>query len=198
MIKSTLWSSIASREANLGDTPLTLYESLCYGEHQPWETSFYEFVKSDERMIGHLERRHTLEGHHGCVNTIQFSPDGSIVVTGSDDTCIHLYDVVSGDLIERISTLHSANIFCARFLTNSPNNQSTFEQYSQLGVIAVCSADGIVSKIDLNKISTPSSSSSSTTNQEELLYLGDQIGEHVGRAHRLETLGAHLVFIIFA
>jgi WD40 repeat protein len=38
----------------------------------------------------------TLKGHSGCVNTIGFSPDGTRVITGSEDRTVKLWDTKTG------------------------------------------------------------------------------------------------------
>jgi WD40 repeat protein len=40
-----------------------------------------------------------LEGHHQKVHTVAFSPDGSFLVSGSDDCTLRVWDVLSGRLL---------------------------------------------------------------------------------------------------
>ena len=63
---------------------MTLHSSLCdaapWGAPWPW------------RPVQRLELQRLLERHTGCVNTCSFSPDGSSLVTGSDDRQIIIWD----------------------------------------------------------------------------------------------------------
>ena len=34
----------------------------------------------------------TLEGHNGCVNSVCVSPDGNLIISGSDDKTIKIWD----------------------------------------------------------------------------------------------------------
>ncbi|KAF5818625.1 putative transcription factor WD40-like family [Helianthus annuus] len=61
-----------------------------------------------------LERE--LEGHRGCVNTIAWNSSGSLLISGSDDTCINLWSYQSRKLLHSIDSGHTANIFCTKFV----------------------------------------------------------------------------------
>ena len=42
---------------------------------------------------------HTLTGHSDRVYSVDFSPDGNRVVSGSDDTFVKIWDVATGALV---------------------------------------------------------------------------------------------------
>jgi WD40 repeat protein len=44
-----------------------------------------------------MELQRTLEGHGGCVNTVSFDPSGSLLVSGSDDQRIIIWDWEAGE-----------------------------------------------------------------------------------------------------
>jgi WD40 repeat protein len=45
----------------------------------------------------------TLQGHTGTVNDVQYSPDGSLLATGSDDKSIRLWDAKKGTLLRTLT-----------------------------------------------------------------------------------------------
>ena len=94
-----MFSSLSAREKGQG-SPTTLRKTIL-------GSTF--FVESFKEPI-------VLSGHRGCVNSILFSDCGSYALTGSDDCKIHKYDVVSGKLIQRLSTPHTNNIFFVKDL----------------------------------------------------------------------------------
>lgn len=57
------------------------------------------------------------------VNTVCFSPDGTLCITGSDDTRLMVWDVASGDRKLTYQSSHTNNIFCARFLPHTNNDE---------------------------------------------------------------------------
>ncbi|KAI3760755.1 hypothetical protein L1987_51154 [Smallanthus sonchifolius] len=61
-----------------------------------------------------LERE--LEGHRGCVNTIAWNSNGSLLISGSDDTCVNIWSYQSRKLLHSIDSGHTANIFCTKFV----------------------------------------------------------------------------------
>ncbi|MCO5601487.1 hypothetical protein L7F22_055608 [Adiantum nelumboides] len=74
-----------------------------------------------------------LDGHVGCVNTVHFNTSGDILVTGSDDRQIALWDW--GTKSKRVSFYsgHEDNVFQARIMPFSDNR-----------TVISCSADGQV------------------------------------------------------
>eukprot|EP01025_Chloroclados_australasicus_P003674 TRINITY_DN1087_c1_g1_i1.p1 TRINITY_DN1087_c1_g1~~TRINITY_DN1087_c1_g1_i1.p1 ORF type:complete len:478 (-),score=41.63 TRINITY_DN1087_c1_g1_i1:1229-2620(-) len=85
-------------------------------------------------MAKHLKIEKVLQPtHNGCVNTIKFSEDGQLLISGSDDLNLHIYNVLSGELITQIETEHTNNIFGA-FIMPYDNNSH----------IVSCAADGYV------------------------------------------------------
>ncbi len=58
-----------------------------------------------------------LEGHLGCVNTLDYNDDGSVLVSGSDDTRLLFFKDEEG--IAEIRPGHTANIFECQFRNTS-------------------------------------------------------------------------------
>jgi WD repeat-containing protein 42A len=62
-----------------------------------------------------------LDGHSGCVNSIEFNDEATLLLTGSDDTNVCLYDTVTWKKLTTISTDHTANIFSAVMVPKTNN-----------------------------------------------------------------------------
>jgi len=56
------------------------------------------------------------QGHIGCVNAIAWNSNGSLLISGSDDTRINIWSYNNRELLHDIDTGHSANIFCTKFV----------------------------------------------------------------------------------
>jgi WD40 repeat protein len=66
----------------------------------------------------HLKAR-SLDSHSGCVNTLAYSTTGDLLLSGSDDTTLCSHSVNNAyTLVNSIQTLHTANIFCGKYLTD--------------------------------------------------------------------------------
>ncbi|CAE8590686.1 unnamed protein product, partial [Polarella glacialis] len=78
-----------------------------------------------------------LKGHGGCVNTVQWSPDAELLISGSDDMHVNLWRLRRGDEagadkpVTSLATVHRHNIFDAQMT----RGQQT---------IVSCGADGCV------------------------------------------------------
>ncbi|GJN08843.1 hypothetical protein PR202_ga26802 [Eleusine coracana subsp. coracana] len=67
-------------------------------------------------LVQKLALEKELEGHVGCVNAIAWNSNGSLLVSGSDDTRINIWSYNNRELLHDIDTGHSANIFCTKFV----------------------------------------------------------------------------------
>lgn len=74
-----------------------------------------------------------LEKHRGCVNTLSFNADGDILVSGSDDRRIILWDWEFGNVKLSFDSGHINNVFQAKFMP-----------YTDDRCIVTCAADGQV------------------------------------------------------
>ncbi len=77
------------------------------------------------RLARDMHVSHHLRGHTGCVNSIEFNHDATILLTGSDDTRVGLFATQDKDWrsIAMIPTAHTRNIFNAVFLPNTNDTQ---------------------------------------------------------------------------
>ena len=84
-------------------------------------------------FIRHFGLYTELHGHMGCVNTVNFNPSGEILVSGSDDREIGLWDWAAK--VKRLSFTsgHDDNVFQARIMPFSDDR-----------IIISCAADGQV------------------------------------------------------
>ncbi|KAJ1915403.1 hypothetical protein H4219_004333 [Mycoemilia scoparia] len=99
-------------------------------------------VSSKRHVIQELELVNALGGHGGCVNALCWSEDGSMLVSGSDDTNVCLWDMKGEpQLVHVIHTGHEMNIFSVKLLPQ-PNDH----------ILVTCSRDKEIRVFDLNKM----------------------------------------------
>lgn len=104
------------------------------------EVSFKQKSQFSSHLIDRLDQESVLKGHHGCVNCLEWSVDGKILISGSDDFQIGIWDPFRGKRTDCIKTPHIGNIFSTKFLPNSNNN-----------LIASAAADKYIYVTDVNK-----------------------------------------------
>eukprot|EP01137_Pigoraptor_chileana_P002223 Opistho-2@2263 len=80
-----------------------------------------------------------LKGHSGCVNTVAWNESGELLLTGSDDHRLNVYNVRNEKLIHSVETGHVANIFAAKFVPATNDTQ-----------MLSCAADGTIVHSDVN------------------------------------------------
>jgi len=79
-----------------------------------------------------------LEGHDGCVNTITWNRSGALLLSGSDDQFLGIWDAEQRQLKSLVPTSHQANIFSAMFLPASGDRR-----------VVSCDAEGLVCLVDV-------------------------------------------------
>ncbi|KRZ18209.1 DDB1- and CUL4-associated factor 8 [Trichinella zimbabwensis] len=66
-------------------------------------------------FVRRLTAMNTLEAHEGCVNCLSFDPTGRLLVSGSDDCRLVLWDWALGKPSVTVPSGHTHNIFQAKF-----------------------------------------------------------------------------------
>lgn len=97
-----------------------------------------------EPFVDRLELDTKLDGHEGCVNCLDFSSNGRILASGSDDLCVILWDCYRKKKISSFNTPHRGNIFSVRFLPKSSDQK-----------IVTCAADNCIYVHDLQNTEEP-------------------------------------------
>ncbi|XP_077286810.1 DDB1- and CUL4-associated factor 8 [Arctopsyche grandis] len=96
-----------------------------------FEQRFYGSLHAVER----LELMYKLNKHKGCVNSINFHPEGNLLASGSDDLNIIIWDWATNTVRRIVKTDHKSNIFQSRFLY--------LNSTSQIDIVS-CARDGQV------------------------------------------------------
>ncbi|GFP89087.1 ddb1- and cul4-associated factor 8 [Phtheirospermum japonicum] len=86
-----------------------------------------------EDLVLRLDILRKLDKHVGCVNTISFNASGDILVSGSDDKRVILWDWETGQVNLSFYSGHEDNVFQAKFMP-----------YTDDRSIVTCAADGQV------------------------------------------------------
>ncbi|KAL4358838.1 hypothetical protein AHAS_Ahas08G0017400 [Arachis hypogaea] len=73
-------------------------------------------LQTHSSLIRRLTQERELEGHLGCVNAVAWNSRGSLLISGSDDTRINIWNYADRKLLHSIDTGHTANIFCTKFI----------------------------------------------------------------------------------
>ncbi|XP_044738260.1 WD and tetratricopeptide repeats protein 1-like isoform X3 [Chrysoperla carnea] len=85
--------------------------------------SFQKAAHVTEGMIKRLGPIHELQGHKGCVNCLEWSEDGRLLISGSDDTKVIIWDPMRRKQLSVIPTRHIGNIFSVKFLPRTNCSQ---------------------------------------------------------------------------
>lgn len=73
--------------------------------------AFQRRCASSTHWISHLDVHTKMKGHQGCVNTIIWNSTGDLLVSGSDDTQVMIWDMNRCSLQHSYMSGHTANIF---------------------------------------------------------------------------------------
>ncbi|KAB2043019.1 hypothetical protein ES319_D02G259900v1 [Gossypium barbadense] len=100
------------------------------------EISARNFVKrlaASEDLVLRLDIYKKLDKHQGCVNTVSFNADGNVLVSGSDDTQVILWDWETGHTKLSFRSGHLNDVLQAKFMP-----------YTDDCSLVICAADGEV------------------------------------------------------
>ncbi|EEF41096.1 DDB1- and CUL4-associated factor 8 isoform X2 [Ricinus communis] len=95
--------------------------------------NFAHRLAASEDLVLRLDLYKKLDKHRGCVNTVSFNANGDILVSGSDDRRVILWDWESGRIKLSFHSGHTKNVFQAKIMP-----------YTDDRSIVTCAADGQV------------------------------------------------------
>lgn len=114
---------------------------------------------ASQDLVLRLDVLRKLEKHRGCVNTVSFNGSGDILVSGSDDRRVILWNWEIGSVKLSFHSGHGNNVFQAKFMP-----------YSDDLSLVTCAADGQVRHAQIVEGGHVETS---------------LLGRHQGRAHKL-------------
>lgn len=77
---------------------------------------FAHAVMASQDFVQSLGIQKRLREHRGCVNTVSFNGSGSLLLSGSDDMTVVLWNWESGKPVTRLHTGHENNVLHAQFM----------------------------------------------------------------------------------
>ncbi|XP_024395122.1 uncharacterized protein [Physcomitrium patens] len=122
-------------------------------------TAFTRRIGGCEDLVRRLVKYAELDGHSGCVNTVSFNPTGELLVSGSDDQDIIVWNWANKTQVLSYISGHENNVFQARVMP-----------YCDDRIIVSCAADGQVR---------------SATILENGMVVTKKLAKHRGRAHKM-------------
>ncbi|KAJ8767004.1 hypothetical protein K2173_012513 [Erythroxylum novogranatense] len=151
----------------VGKRPRTSFEKAVVDvwHREVGELSTHDFAhrrRASKDLVQRLEIYKKLDKHKGCVNTVSFNADGDILVSGSDDKQVILWEWESGRIKLSFHSGHSNNVFQAKIMPNTDDCS-----------IVTCAADGQVRHAQISE-----------HGQVETTLLG----RHQRRAHKLAII----------
>lgn len=72
---------------------------------------FTRNVAGSVNLVERLQLEKNLDGHRGCVNTLNFNSSGDLLVSGSDDLDVVVWNWGKGKEVIRYESGHSGNVF---------------------------------------------------------------------------------------
>lgn len=104
------------------------------------ETLIRNRLKAAPQFIQRLDLDGKLEGHTGCVNCLEWSSNGRLLASGSDDNRVIIWNALKQEQVLDLMTPHQGNIFSVKFLPNTGD-----------ALIATGAADQHIYVFDINR-----------------------------------------------
>lgn len=104
------------------------------------ETIIRNRLQTAPQFIKRLELDVALEGHNGCVNCLEWTSNGRLLASASDDCHVIIWDPFKQKQVLDFLTPHHGNIFSVKFLPNSGDS-----------MVATGAADGQIYVFDINR-----------------------------------------------
>uniref|UniRef100_A0A1Y1L328 Uncharacterized protein n=1 Tax=Photinus pyralis TaxID=7054 RepID=A0A1Y1L328_PHOPY len=123
--------------------------------------------------VQRLELMYKLDKHEGCVNSLNFHPNGELLASGSDDLKVVIWDWKYGIPLLTFETKHRGNVFQSKFLPLSGDLH-----------IATCARDG---QVRLAQVST-----------QEGVRSSRKLGSHKSACHKLAIINSQPHVILSA
>lgn len=101
-------------------------------------------LQTAKSLMQRLELETELEHHTGCVNCLEWSEDGQILASGSDDYHIVIWDPFRHKVVKDLMTPHRGNIFSVKFMPKTDSQK-----------IVSAAGDSRIYGFDLNDTDTP-------------------------------------------
>lgn len=120
---------------------------------------FTRRVGGSEALVKRLDEYGKLRGHKGCVNTVHFNPTGDLLVSGSDDKTVIIWNWAAKSKNTSFSSGHLDNVFQARIMPFTDDR-----------TIVTSAADGQVRRALISENGEVSTK---------------KLGTHRGRVHKL-------------
>uniref|UniRef100_A0A182SYI2 WD_REPEATS_REGION domain-containing protein n=1 Tax=Anopheles maculatus TaxID=74869 RepID=A0A182SYI2_9DIPT len=79
-------------------------------------------LRTAPQFVDNIELEAELRGHNGCVNCLQWSDNGQILASASDDFHVMLWDPFRHKQLHDLLTPHEGNIFSVKFLPKRNNS----------------------------------------------------------------------------
>lgn len=104
--------------------------------------SFRRNAYSSLYFVQKLQCKITLNEHRGCVNCLNFNSNGELLVSGSDDRKINIWNWQQEKVVERYFTGHTQNVFQCKFI----NNESQVVTASRDGQVRLITRNGCINR----------------------------------------------------
>lgn len=110
------------------------------------ETLISNRLKAATNFVDRLDLEAKLEAHTGCVNCIEWSSNGKLLASGSDDNRVIIWNALEHRMVLDLLTPHQGNIFSVKFMPNSNDS-----------LVASGAADSHIYIFDINREMDPAS-----------------------------------------
>uniref|UniRef100_A0A336LQG4 CSON011083 protein n=1 Tax=Culicoides sonorensis TaxID=179676 RepID=A0A336LQG4_CULSO len=110
---------VALRELYYREHGLSGHGRRCLAGRDP--QMFKTRVSGSLNCVERLELMAKLERHEGCVNGLNFSSDGHLLASGSDDLKVVLWNWTTGTVARVFKSGHRHNVFQTKFYGNGPD-----------------------------------------------------------------------------
>ena len=84
---------------------------LIYDQHLQSPKDFVKKAMSSLSLIRRMKQAQSLVGHDGCVNALNYNGSGSLLLSGSDDYHVCVWDWPRKNVLLSFDSGHRSNIF---------------------------------------------------------------------------------------